>query len=61
MKICNSFSWLSFGSHFRSERQNTVEQSGIRWRSLSGVAGSGNEPERKTSLPRTVSAWLFTD
>uniref|UniRef100_A0A2K6VU12 Uncharacterized protein n=1 Tax=Onchocerca volvulus TaxID=6282 RepID=A0A2K6VU12_ONCVO len=45
----------SFGAHFRCERQNTVEQSGIKWRSPSGVATSGNEPERKTSLPRTFT------
>ncbi|CAG9535718.1 unnamed protein product [Cercopithifilaria johnstoni] len=45
----------SFGAHFRFERQNTVEQSGIKLRSVNGVTRSGNEPERKTSLPRTFT------
>uniref|UniRef100_A0A915PEC3 Uncharacterized protein n=1 Tax=Setaria digitata TaxID=48799 RepID=A0A915PEC3_9BILA len=45
----------SFGVNFRFERQNTTEQSSIRWRSLSGVTASGSEPERKTSLPRTFT------
>ncbi|EFO27363.2 hypothetical protein LOAG_01106 [Loa loa] len=45
----------SNSAHFRFERQNTVELSGIRWRSLNGVTGNGNELERKTSLPRTFT------
>uniref|UniRef100_A0A0R3S091 Uncharacterized protein n=1 Tax=Elaeophora elaphi TaxID=1147741 RepID=A0A0R3S091_9BILA len=45
----------SFGAHSRFERQNTAEQSGIKWRSLNGGTGGGNEPERKTSLPRTFT------
>ncbi|EJW86932.1 hypothetical protein WUBG_02160 [Wuchereria bancrofti] len=45
----------SFGGHFRFERQSTIESSGIKWRSLNNVTGSGNEPERKTSLPRTFT------
>ncbi|VDK68714.1 unnamed protein product [Litomosoides sigmodontis] len=45
----------SFGTHFRFERQIAVEQSGSRLRSLNGGTGSGNEPERKTSLPRTFT------
>ncbi|KAM3727605.1 P2R1A-PPP2R2A-interacting phosphatase regulator [Dirofilaria immitis] len=45
----------SFGTHFRFERQNIIEQNGIKWRSPNGVAASGNEPERKTSLPRTFT------
>ncbi|VIO99975.1 MGC80520 protein, putative [Brugia malayi] len=45
----------SFDGHFRFERQSIIELSGIKWRSLNGITGSGNEPERKTSLPRTFT------
>lgn len=59
-KYANLFS-SSFGAHFRFERQNAAEPSGIKWRNFNGVAGSGNEPERKILLQRTVSVLFFID
>ncbi|VDN36286.1 unnamed protein product [Gongylonema pulchrum] len=44
-----------FWGQFRCERRNTVEQSGITWRSRSDTGTNCTERGRKTSLPRPLT------